>query len=115
MVLAMEEKNEYGFWFWSHKLKGILYMLAQLTKYELDEIKIDTIKYGLIDTNDELNQWTSYRFDGQKNNIEIELAYDAEESTDMIHIKIRTSITLKDKVEALDLFQSMFKELKLDC
>ena len=78
--LIMKEKIEYGFWFWSHKLTGVLAMLAELAKYELDEIEIETIKHGLIGTNDELNQWTNYRFNGQKFNMEIEFAYDSKEN-----------------------------------
>jgi len=55
----MNEKINYGFWFWSHKLNGILSMLAELSNYELTEIEMETIQLDLIGTNDELNQWSN--------------------------------------------------------
>ena len=94
---------EYGFWFWSHKLVGILAMFAELSDYELDENEIEIIKKGLIGTNNELNQWANFQF-----------AYDDEDHPNMIHIKIKTDSILKEKIEVLDLFQSMFLKLKLE-
>ena len=44
--------------------------------------------------------------------IDFKFAFDAEEGKDMIHIQLRTDIELKEKIETLDLFQSMFSELK---
>ncbi len=41
------------------------------------------------------------------------LTYDSEEGTDMVHIKIKTVADLKPKLEALDLFQSLFKQLDI--
>ena len=105
---------EYGFWFWSHKLNGILAMLAELSKYELDEIEIETIKHALNGTNDELNQWTNYQFEGKEFKMEFEFAHDAEEKSDMIHLNIRTESKIKDKLEFLNLFQCMFSELKIE-
>lgn len=110
----MNKTIDYGFWFWSHKLAGILAMLAQLSKYELDQIEVETIRHELIGTNDELNQWTNYQFAGQKFNLEIRLAYDAEEKPDMIHIRIKTEPALGEKLEALNLFQCMFRELEIE-
>ncbi|WP_196889860.1 hypothetical protein [Aureivirga sp. CE67] len=108
----MKEKIEYGFWFWSHKLTGILTMLAELSKYDLDEIEIESIKYKLIGTNDEMNQWSNYRFEGESFTMDFQFAYDAEEKSDMIHILIKTDSILMEKLETLNLFQCMFKELE---
>lgn len=110
----MEEKINYRFWFWSHKLDGILAMLTQLSVYELDDIELEFIKEGLIDTNDELDQWLDYPFAGKKHHLEIKLAYDEQEQSDMIHIQIETKLALKEKLEILNLFQCMFKKLELD-
>ncbi|MCZ4410662.1 hypothetical protein O3Q51_17735 [Cryomorphaceae bacterium 1068] len=110
----MKENIEYGFWFWSHKLTGILAMLAEFSKYDLDVVEIESIKRDLIGTNDELNQWVNYRFDGKNFKMEFQFAYDAEEKSDMIHMKIKTKSILKEKLEALNLFQCMFKELEIE-
>ena len=40
-------------------------------------------------------------------------ANDGEEGNDMIHIRIITSADLKPKLEALDLFQALFKNLEV--
>ncbi|WNJ17135.1 hypothetical protein [Pontibacter sp. G13] len=108
----MNEKIEYGFWFWSHKLAGILAMLAELSKYKLDEIEIGIIQNDLKGTNDELNQWTNYPLYGKYFKMDLQFAYDAEEKLDMIHIKIKTNSILKEKLEALNLFQCMFTKLE---
>jgi|GEM_PF-2781633 len=110
----MKNKIEYGFWFWSHKLTGILTILSALSKYDLDDIEVEIIQTDLIGTNDELNQWTNYPLDGKDFKMELQFAYDAEEKTDMIHLKITTDLILKEKLEALDLFQGMLKKLELE-
>lgn len=110
----MKENFEYEFWFWGHKLSGILYMLAELSKYTLDEFDLETIQQQLTGTNDELNLWTDYEFHGSQFPMTIQFAYDAEENHAMIHVKIKTTIDLKDKLVALNLFQSMFKELEIE-
>lgn len=46
--------------------------------------------------------------------MKLKLAYDVEEGSDMIHIEIKTVADLKEKLEALNFFQSMFKELKIE-
>jgi hypothetical protein len=108
----MKKKIEYGFWIWSHKLTGVISMLAVLSNYDLDEMEVEIIKQELIGTNDELNQWANYRFEGKDFKMDLQFAYDAEERSDMIHIIIRTTSILKNKLEMLALFQSMFKELE---
>jgi len=112
--LNMENEIEYQFWFWSHKLTGVISMLAILSKYELDKIELEAINHHLIGTNDELNQWTKYQLEGKKYNMGLKLAYDSEEKSDMIHIKIKTASVLMEKLEALNLFQCMFKKLDLE-
>lgn len=47
-------------------------------------------------------------------NISIKLAFDNEAESDMIHIKIYTSTDLKPKLEALNLFQCLFKRLDIE-
>lgn len=104
---------EYGFWFWSDKLNGVLTMLSYLVEYRLDQNEIEVIRQELIGTNDERNQWTTYKFDGKLNNMELTFAFDDEEGNDMIHIKIKTSAELTPKLEALNLFQCLFKRLDI--
>jgi hypothetical protein len=110
----MDKIFEYGFWFWSNKLNGILVILSQYAKYKLDEIEIETIRHNLIGTNNELDRWAHYCFDGSKYRIEMQFAYDDAENSDMIHIKLNSSTDLKEKFEILDLFQSTFKNLDLE-
>ena len=110
----MKTKFEYGFWFWSHKLTGILTALAEISKYDLSEIEIETMKQELIDTNDELNRWANYCFKGQLFTLSLELAHDAEEGKDMTHIRIQTTKDLKEKLEMLNLFQCLFKRLEIE-
>ena len=109
----MDKEIEYGFWFWSDKLAGVLTMLSHLTDYKLDQEEIEFVKQELRGTNDEKNQWATYKLDGKANKMALAFAYDSEEGTDMIHIKIKTSADLKPKLEALDLFQCLFKQLDI--
>nr|WP_293303640.1 hypothetical protein [Allomuricauda sp.] len=110
----MKEEIEYGFWFWSHKLKGILYMLAQLSNYNLEETEMESIKEALTGTNDELDLWAKKCFVGRQYHLDLQLAYDAEQKSEMIHIKLKTESGLKQKLEVLDLFQGMFKTLEME-
>ena len=109
----MGKEIEYVFWFWSDKLVGILTMLSHLADYKINEEEIELIKQELRGTNDEKNQWTTYKLDGKSNNMSLTFAFDSEEGKDMIHIKIKTSQDLKPKLEALNLFQCLFKQLDI--
>jgi hypothetical protein len=104
---------EYGFWFWSDKLTGVLTMLSYLVEYRLDPEEIEFIRQELLSTNNERNQWMTYKFDGKLNNMKLTFALDDEEGNDMIHIKVKTSAVLKPKLEALNLFQCLFKRLDI--
>jgi hypothetical protein len=110
----MNTEIEYGFWFWSDKLIGILTMLSKLAGYQLDKEEIDIIHQELRGTNDDKNLWLTYHFEGKLNIMKLYMAYVAEQSTDMIFIKISTSADLKPKLQALDLFQSIFKQLEVE-
>ncbi len=104
----------YQFWLWTPKLNGVLAMLSELAKYELTQSDLDAISIGLVDTCDEKNNWFDYKFDGEKYSIMLRLAFDKEEGKDMTHIKIQTSIELEQKLQALDLFQSLFRQLDVE-
>lgn len=103
----------YGFWFWSGNLKGVLTMLGSLTEYHFLNEDLDAIENGLMGTNDEKNIWYDYKFSEKNNEVSFKLAYDDEETTELIHIRIHGSIELIEKVELLDRFQSLFKNLEL--
>ncbi|AHM59294.1 hypothetical protein D770_05135 [Flammeovirgaceae bacterium 311] len=105
---------DYSFWFWSDKLKGILVLLASLVDYDLWDEEIESIKSALIGTNDESNIWTEYSMKGRKYSLGLKLAHDAEKRTDMIHISINATHIIQEKLEALNLFQSMVKELEIE-
>ncbi|HRG00997.1 MAG TPA: hypothetical protein PKZ75_07770 [Bacteroidia bacterium] len=107
------DKNliSYQFWFWTPKLEGILAMLAELAKYQISQDEIEAIKIGLVNTSDEKNNWFDYILYGETYKINLKLAYDTEEGPDMIHINIKTSFELEQKLQALNLFQSMFRQL----
>lgn len=53
---------EYGFWFWSHKLNGILRMLSSISGYYIDEQEYEIINEELRNTNNEENIWSEYDF-----------------------------------------------------
>lgn len=89
-------------------------MLAQLSNYNLEEAEVETIKETLTGTNDELDLWAKYCFDGRQYHLDLQLAYDAEQKSEMIHIKLKTDSGLKQKLEVLDLFQCMFKSLEME-
>ncbi len=108
-----DESIKYGFWFWSDKLVGVLTMLSYLADYKLDTPEIEYLRQELRGTNDELNKWTQYKLGGRLECIIINLAFDAEEGYDMIHIRINASANLKAKLEALSLFQSLFLKIYL--
>lgn len=110
----MYNNFEYGFWFWSRKLDGIIRMLSYLSDYDIIEEEILSIELGLIGTSDEENIWTDYFLQGSKFKIDLRFSYDTEEGEDMIHIRIRTSDEIKDKIEMLNLFQCMFKNLEIE-
>src|SRR5688572_9780996 len=102
-----------GCWFWSHKLIGILTLLAHIAEYDLNQDEVVAIKHGLTGTNDELDRWTDYRFEGRKAHIAFQFAYDDAEQEDMIHIRITTSAILEEQVEMVLSFQAFFKALDL--
>lgn len=86
-------------------------MLSELAKYKISQDEIEAIKVGLVDTSDEKNNWFDYVLHGETYKVNLRLAYDTEEGTDMIHINIQTSFELEQKIHALDLFQSLFRQL----
>jgi len=107
----MENKFKYGFWIWKNKLDPILSILSHLADYELSELERNAIRLELKDTNDEKGIWSDYILNGSQNKIKLKFAYDDEERTDMIHLRIETSIELKEKIEFMNFIQAMFKEL----
>ena len=110
----MSETINYGFWIWSHKLDGVLLLLAKLCQYDLSEDELEGIRHELTGTNDEQDQWAEYPIIGQKHQLAMKLAYDAEEKEDMIHLRIETNAELRVQLEMLDLFQSMVKNLEIE-
>ena len=111
MFKKKNKSFKYGFWFWSNKLDPILSMLAYLAEYNLWDEEREVIKIGLNGTNDEKNIWFDYLIEGKMYSLGLKFAFDDEEETDMICISIETSIELKEKLESLNSFQCMFKEL----
>ncbi|MCE7995650.1 MAG: hypothetical protein HEP71_26970 [Roseivirga sp.] len=107
----MNKDFKYGFWIWSNKLNPVLSMLSHLADYQLSAEERDLIKEELATTNDEKGVWSHYVLKCQQYEIELSLAYDGEEGADMVHLKLLTSAELKEKLESLNLFQSLFKEL----
>lgn len=86
-------------------------MLAHLANYELWEEEKEVIKKDLKTSDDESGTWSKYLLKGKQYTIALQLAYDTEQGKDMIHLDIQTSADLKEKLEALDLFQSLFSDL----
>lgn len=84
------------------------YALSQLAQYSP---MFELIRQKLRYTNDEENRWATYTFEDQRHQMTLFLAYDSEESPEIIHIKIKTVSDLKPKLEALDLFQCLFEQL----
>lgn len=110
----MSKEIEYGFWFWADKLSAIVTMLSHLTKYNIDKEEIEAIKIDLIGTNDEQDRWSAWKLDGELYKMQLKFAYDKEEGESMIHIRIKTSVDLEQKLETLNLFQCLFKRLDIE-
>jgi predicted adenine nucleotide alpha hydrolase (AANH) superfamily ATPase len=109
----MNNQFEYGFWFWTPKLNGILTMLSYISDYDYQEYELDAIQNELRNTNDEKEIWGTYSFIGRKHRLDFTFAYDDEEGEDMIHFKIKAPIELKEKLEMVNTFQSLFRELEI--
>jgi hypothetical protein len=58
----------------------------------LEETGMESIKEALTGTNDELDLWAKKCFDGRQYHLDLQLAYDAEQKSEMIHIKLKTKI-----------------------
>lgn len=111
MKYKAENNFSYSFWIWSKKIDAVIHMFSKLIQYEILEEELLAIKDDLKGTNDEKGFWSKYLIKGETYQIDFKFAYDAEEGSDMIHLKLETSKELEEKIAALDLFQSMFDEL----
>ena len=78
----------------------------------MDEVEPEVIMAGLAGTSDEKGKWFEWQFLGKEHTIKMELAYE-EEQPNMIIINVTTDDVLKEKLEAMNLFQCLFKELEL--
>lgn len=107
----MDAKFSYGFWIWTTKLDSVLSMFSKLIDYEFWEGEKELIKSELRNTNDEKEIWSENFLEGKEYNLELNFAFD-DNDRDIIHIRLSTDSKLKEKIEALDLFQSIFRELK---
>lgn len=107
----MSNQIEYGFWFWKENFPAILTMLAALSKYEIDEEEFEIIKQDLRGTNNDRNEFLNYTLNGKLYELKLRLAYDGD-NNDIAFITITTNKSLRDKLEALDLFQSLFRNLE---
>lgn len=99
---------QYDFWFWENKFQAILEVLAYLADYDVSFDEVETIKYGLSNTNSDKNIWYDYFFQGKAHLIKFKLAKDEEEHN-IISIQIETSIKLKEKLELIDFCQETFR------
>ena len=107
----MEQKEiNYGFWFWKEQLTLIISTIAIIIGYDLEKEEIDLIKEELRGTNDEKKHWGSYLFYGKEKRLLIQLAYDGEEGSDMIHIRIPAEGKFLIQLETLNLIQSILND-----
>ena len=86
-------------------------MISHLAEYDLWDEEREAIMLGLNGTNDEKVIWFDFLLKGNLYSIKLKFAYDDEEGPDMIHLGIETSHQLREKLESVNLFQSMFREL----
>jgi hypothetical protein len=111
--METNKKNDYyGFWFVKHKFDAILLMLSSLINYPIDNDEIELIKLESSTTDDEQDVWYKHNFKGS-NSTTIQIALDSD-NRDIIHIRIKMENKQFEKLEALVLFQSLFKNFDIE-
>jgi hypothetical protein len=72
-----------GFWIWKNRLTEVLKAISDQADGELTSSSLDTIKYGLVGTSDEKDNWFDYRM----GDVSIRLAADNDDSS-IVHFEI---------------------------
>ncbi|MES2767281.1 MAG: hypothetical protein V4642_15500 [Bacteroidota bacterium] len=104
---------DYNFWFWSRKLKGILQLLSALVSYDFWEDEYEAIKVELKGTDVLQNIWISYPLEGIET-LKLQLASNEAGGSDIIYIKITAPKELIGKLEILNLFQTLVKDIEIE-
>ena len=71
-----------GLWIWKNKLTEVLIAISDNADVELTSSSLDEIKYGLVGTTNEKDNW----FDCKIGDVTIRLAVDNDDN-DIVHIK----------------------------
>lgn len=100
----MDKQIVYRNWFWTNKLAGVLRALSHYSNHVLDEEEIEMIRHGLVGTNDENDRWLDHTLNGAQYSIDVRLAFDAEEGSEMTHIQVKASEDVQKQLESLNLF-----------
>jgi len=96
----MKNCFEKGFWVWSTDFNHLLKEYSIICGTNLTEKEYSQILEKIENTNDELNHWIDYSIKGIFE-LKMRLAYDGEEKSDMIHLRIQGPIEIKEKIEVI--------------
>ncbi len=72
-----------GFWIWKTKLTEVLTAISNKADIELTSSSMNAIKYGLIGTSDEKDNWFDYKL----GDVSVRLAVDNDDN-DIVHFQI---------------------------
>lgn len=73
-----------GLWIWKNKLTEVLTIISDKTDVEFTSSSLDEIKYGLVGTSDEKDNWFDYRI----GDVVVRLAVDNDDK-DIVHLETR--------------------------
>ena len=112
--IQASKKNvlDFRYQFWSQKSKfdSIFLMFSSLIDYEMWIEEKEAIQVELMGTNNDMAKWGSYVLKGKPYTINLKFAFDSDDS-DIVHFEVLTQMELAEKIEMLDLFQSLFSHL----
>jgi hypothetical protein len=72
-----------GFWIWKTRLTEVLTDISDKADVELTSSSMDAIKYGLVGTSDEKDNWFDYKI----GDVSVRLAVDNDDN-DIVHFQI---------------------------
>ena len=72
-----------GFWIWKNRLTEVLTAISNKADVQLTVSSLDTVKYGLVATSDEKDNWFDYKI----GDVSVRLAVDNDDN-DIVHFQI---------------------------
>lgn len=90
-------------WIYEENLKPLLEMLSCLVDYSFDESDWVAVSTGIVNTDDEKDEWYEYQLIG-KQTIEVKVA--ADPGSCIIHVQLQSKPNVEEKAKvAIAIFQ----------